>query len=129
MHIMHNSVKHINAHSAFVVGRFHMHNAHMNNLAALRDLRGLTQQQLAEMVGLNQSTIQRAEREHPSAKLVTFRVCADALGVSMSQIFGNAHSELHQELYKVLEGVPKERIPEVKALLKLVSTPPHAVDE
>ncbi|WP_299734698.1 helix-turn-helix transcriptional regulator [uncultured Roseobacter sp.] len=97
-----------------------MHNKHMNNLAAFRDLRGLNQQELAELIGVNQSTIQRAEAEHPSAKLITYKKCAAALGITLDQVFGPARSEIQQRLHDALDLVPDEHHDDVRAILNLV---------
>lgn len=101
-----------------------MHNAHMNNLAMFRDLRGLTQAELADMIGVNQSTIQRAEAEHPSAKLETYKLCAQFLNVTLAQIFGPARSELEMELFSALSRVPKHRYQDVLSLLRLATSQP-----
>lgn len=56
-------------------------------LAEIRKARGLTQEHLAEMIGKHASTIQRAEVMHPSAKLETYLACADALKISVADLF------------------------------------------
>lgn len=81
----------------------------MNNLAYYRDLKGLSQQQLGEMIGRGQSTIQRAEASAPSAKLITFIKCAEVLGIKLSQIFDD-RSVIESELVKIfLDSDQKER--------------------
>lgn len=66
----------------------HAHDAAMN-LRTYRTAKRLTQQQLAELVGVDQATIQRAEKMHSSARLETYIKCADALGVTLSDLFSD----------------------------------------
>ncbi len=96
-----------------------MHNKHVNNLAKYRDIRGWTQKDLADVVGLNQSTIQRAEAEHPSAKLSTYKRCASALDITLDQVFGEMRSELEERVLAILAKQPVERHPEILALLDI----------
>ncbi|MEP4195962.1 MAG: helix-turn-helix transcriptional regulator [Aliishimia sp.] len=105
-----------------------MHNEHMNNLSVYRDIKGLTQTQLAEMIGANQSKIQRAEKEHKSAKLETYKQCAEALGVSLSDIFSDDRSKLENELISALASVPKERLTEVRLFLKAAAGQPDEAE-
>lgn len=67
------------------------HHAGMN-LATYRKAKKLSQQALAEMVGVDQSTIQRAEKMHASARLETYVKCAEALGVTLSDLFSDERS-------------------------------------
>ncbi|MDJ0628546.1 MAG: helix-turn-helix transcriptional regulator [Rhodobacter sp.] len=101
----------------------------MNNLAQFRDLKGWSQKDLADIVGLNQSTIQRAETEHPSAKLATYKKCADVLGVSLCDIFCEQRSDLEAAVLKILSEIPSERHQEVLALFQLARNRVHEEDE
>lgn len=92
------------------------------NLARIRELRGLNQRQLAEMVGVDQSTIQRAETAHPSAKLATYKRCADALRVSLSDIFADDRSAIELELLSVFRNVPADRREALIAALRLAQS-------
>lgn len=65
---------------------------HHMKLAEIRRSRGLTQDDLAEMIGKSKSTLSRAENGAPSAMLETYIDCADALGVTLSDIFAD---EMH----------------------------------
>ncbi|WP_342301411.1 helix-turn-helix transcriptional regulator [Cereibacter sphaeroides] len=89
------------------------------NLARIRKLRGLNQRQLAEMIGVDASTIQRAETAHPSAKLETYRKCADALGVTVSDIFSDDRSAVEMEFLRAFRRVPSEKHQQLLALLAL----------
>lgn len=82
---------------------------HDMNLARIRQARGLTQTDLAEMVGLNQATIQRAESMHKSAKLATYRMCAKALGVSLSDLFSEDRAAAHDLLLAAFDALPAAR--------------------
>lgn len=56
-------------------------------LKQIRTAQKLTQRELAALAGVDQSTIQRAETMHHSAKLDTYKLCAQVLGVSLEDIF------------------------------------------
>ena len=88
MHHMHRYVNNDNASSAFEGVMRVAHNAPMN-LRTFRKAKKLSQQQLAEIVGVDQATIQRAETMHSSAKLDTYIKCAAALGISLSDLFSD----------------------------------------
>lgn len=62
-------------------------------LAYFRNNAGLTQRQLAEMIGMDQAQVVRAEKMAKTAKLETYRLCADALKVSLAEIFANDPGE------------------------------------
>jgi ribosome-binding protein aMBF1 (putative translation factor) len=56
-------------------------------IRALRQARGLSQRDLAELVGTTQSAIARLEGGHVSPSLTTLDRVADALGVELSLRF------------------------------------------
>ena len=99
-----------------------MHWAHHSpmNLARLRDAKGWNQRDLAEVIGVNQSTIARAERCHPSAKLSTYQACADALGVKLSDIFSDDRTPIEVELLKKFRGLSAKSQDKALDLLELV---------
>lgn len=90
------------------------------NLARIRQAKGLNQRQLAEMVGLNQSTIARAENAHPTAKLATYQKCADALGVDLSDIFSDDRTPVEIEVLRTFRSISEEKRERMLALLDLV---------
>ena len=62
-------------------------------LAAIREAKGLRQEDLAEMIGRDKSTISRAENMSKTAKLETYQACADALGVPLIALFASSLDE------------------------------------
>lgn len=63
------------------------HNLRMDNTARIRELRGLTQGQLAEMVQANQATISKIESGKGNPTLSMINRIAKALDVHPSQLF------------------------------------------
>lgn len=94
-------------------------------LTEIRKSRGITQAQLAEMVGVDQSTIQRAEKMHASAKLETYVLCAGALGVTLDQIFND---ERTTEEALVLRGFREMPAALQKSVLALAASVLEEVD-
>lgn len=63
-------------------------------LAKLREAKGLRQEDLAEMIGMDKATISRAENMSSTAKLSTYIACAAALKVPLFHIFAGSHDEI-----------------------------------
>ena len=63
------------------------HNVLMKNVRALRLARGLTQVQLAEMAGVNQATVSKAERGELNTTMETITAIANALRVEPVELF------------------------------------------
>ena len=57
-----------------------------NRIREFREGRGLTQEQLAEMVGVSHATIGRLERSAQDCKLSIITRVSEALGMSVSEI-------------------------------------------
>ena len=89
-------------------------------LAQIRQQRGLSQRDLAEMVGLNASTVHRAEVMHPTAKLSTLVACAAALNVSLADLFDDERDQIEAELLRMFRAVPPDRRDDLWRLLRLV---------
>lgn len=89
------------------------------NLERIRRLRNLSQRELADMVGVDASTVQRAEKQHKSAKLTTYAACAKALGVTLADIFADDRSHIEQELVEIFRRIPEGRHAELLSLLAL----------
>lgn len=104
-------------------------NEAMNNLARYRELRGLSQRDLAEMLGVSQPTVQRAEREDPTAKLGTYKRCAEVLGVTLSDIFAD-RSSLEDRLIWMFRKIPEQKHSQILQILELArEIPDEAVEE
>lgn len=56
------------------------------NIQKLRKQKGITQDQLAEMSGLNRAHVYRLETGRQSMTLRTLKIIADALGVRPTQL-------------------------------------------
>ncbi len=86
-------------------------------LAAVRRERGLTQEQVAEVVGVDPQTIQRAENGRTSLSLARLREVAAALDVELSELFKTRDDEVPSgqlgdgavELLATWAAVPDER--------------------
>jgi len=92
------------------------------NLAKIRNSRKLSQRALGEMVGMDAATIQRAEVMHPTAKLATYRKCADALGVTLPDLFTDDQTPIESELLRLFRSIPEDRHDEILAIIRLVET-------
>ena len=58
-------------------------------IKAIRAKKGLTQDQLAELAGLNRVHLYRIETGQQSMTLRTLKIIADALDVKMRDLIGN----------------------------------------
>jgi transcriptional regulator with XRE-family HTH domain len=107
----------------------HLHVVHCQThsetmrLAEIRNARGLSQKALGEMIGKDASTIQRAETMHHSAKLATYIQCADALGVSLSDIFSDEMSALERQVIATFREAPPEVQERLAQMLAIAAAP------
>jgi transcriptional regulator with XRE-family HTH domain len=106
------------AHGAFVMMHI-MPQAWLMRLKELRELRGLTQRDLAEMIGMDAATVNRAEKMAHTAKLATYRKCASALGVSLADIFTEDFSPLERDLVQLFRGASQETREHLVGLLRV----------
>lgn len=97
-------------------------------LREIRKARGLTQEQLAELIGLDQSTVQRAENMHSSAKLDTFVLCAEALGVGLDAMFSDERTEDEALLLQAFRLMPPQLKRSVLSLAESVLSEADAAD-
>ena len=116
---VHQSVKRNGAHPAVVDTATAVHIARMR-LAEIRKSRGLSQRDLADMIGRDHSTVQRAEIGHHTAKLITYQMIGEALGVDLADLFSEAQTERERDFLIALRQIPEDRQSEVLALLRLV---------
>lgn len=77
------------------------------NLARIRKARGLSQTDLAEMIGMDTASVSRAENMHKSAKLETYQLCAEALGITLADIFCDTIAPIERELVAAYRAAPE----------------------
>lgn len=91
----------------------------MNNLERFRKMRGLTQEDLADVLGVSPSKISRAESEHDSAMLDTYKRAAEYFGVPLSAIFSDERGPAEQEVLQILANLSGPRLEQALAILRL----------
>lgn len=79
------------------------------NLARIRKARGLSQADLADMIGKDTATISRAENMSKTAMLETYRLCADALNITLSDIFCDDIAPIERELVAAFRAFPPDQ--------------------
>lgn len=79
----------------------------MDNMANIREARGLTQRQLADMVGANQATISKIESGTGNPTLSMINRIAKALRVHPSQLF--SMGSLQQRALDAILAMQDER--------------------
>lgn len=77
--------------------------------AELRRARGLTQLDLAERVGVEQPTISRLERGNDAVTLRLLRDVAQALGVTVADLFLEERTPEEQEIVEAFRLLSEER--------------------
>lgn len=80
----------------------------MNNVSTIRKSRGLSQAELADLVGVEQPTISRVERDSDSVTLRTLKQIAKALGVNVSDLFAD-RSSAENYLIEAYRSLPEMR--------------------
>lgn len=123
LHIMQRIVNPDIAHSALPQFQRQWDDVLMN-LTKLRNARGLSQKALADMIGMDAATINRAEKMHPSAKLTTYVACAEALGVTLEDIFGPDFSAMELKIIEAFRSMPESKREQVAGLLDLIEAQP-----
>lgn len=118
MHEVHHLRKSENAHGAFAQLLDGMHTLHMD-ISRFRKARKLSQRDLAEMIGVDQSTVQRAESLHKSAKIATYLQYAEALNVELRDLFSEDVTPLEIDLLRTFRRIPEQKRGELFALLRL----------
>ena len=94
------------------------------NLRAIRQAKGLRLTDLADMIGTDVSTVSRAENMHKSAMLATYIKCAEALGVTLADLFSDDRTALEQSLISAFRRVPTDKHAMLFDLLKLAEAQP-----
>ncbi len=77
--------------------------------AAIRKAKGLTQAELAEMVGTEQPTISRFEKGSDAVTLRLIRQVADALDVTVADLFNEDRTQAEQTLIEAFRSLSAER--------------------
>lgn len=78
-------------------------------IAEIRKARGLSQTELAEMVGVEQPTISRLEKGNDSVTLRLVRQVAKALGVEVSDLFLDERTMAERALLQAFRSLPPDR--------------------
>jgi transcriptional regulator with XRE-family HTH domain len=81
----------------------------MNSIAHYRKMRGLTQAQLGELVGVEQPHISRIEKGDEGPPLALFRRLADALKVSLPDLLSPGRDQTELHLLQIFRRLPPER--------------------
>ncbi|WP_376872321.1 helix-turn-helix domain-containing protein [Albirhodobacter sp. R86504] len=108
MHHMNIHVKNIYPQSDFELRTGLWHNQPMN-IASLRRQRGWSQIDLAEITGLSQPKISRAENGDDSSTMATFKVIAEALGAELHELFIEPRAAAEEEILKAFRALPEAR--------------------
>lgn len=97
-----------------------LHTVHMR-LKQLRQAQGMSQEELAERIGATKSTVSRAENMHHSAKLETYQLCAEVLGVTLEDIFSGARDPIEERLVRAFRHIPADRHADLVRLLEVTA--------
>lgn len=108
MRIVNIHVKHDYSSHGLDVGTPDLHN-HTMNIENLRRLRGLNQDELADMAQLSQSAISRAEKGDDGVTLRKFRQISNALRVPLAELFQEDRTKSENELVEMYRRLPSER--------------------
>ena len=82
---------------------------HRNIVKQLREQRRLTQTQLAEMAGLQQSHISKIEKQNDGTTIRVFQQIADALRLKLSDLFQDERAPQEMALLEAFRALPPER--------------------
>ena len=96
------------------------------NLTQIRNLRGLSQQALADMIGKDKATISRAESLSDGTTMKIYKACAKALGVTLYDLFADSRSAAEAELVRAFRNIPAERHEQLLGLIRLAESQPLA---
>lgn len=121
LHIVQQTVKPKIAHSAIVKGKPLKHNENMR-LKQIRKSRGLTQDDLADMLGVNKSTIHRAEVMEKSSRLATYIAAAAVLNVTLADLFAQDRSDADLALLVIWRRLSPADQERALAMLELVES-------
>lgn len=92
-------------------------------LSKIRKSKGLSQVALAEMVGVEQPTISRIERGDEGVTLRQLKSVADALDITLSEMFAEDRETAEISLIKAYRSLPSERQAGWLELARAIGTP------
>ena len=81
----------------------------MSNIEQIRKSRGLNQTELGELVGITQPHISRIENGDEGPPLSLFRQIAEALGVTLADLFADDRSPAERALLESFRTLPPDR--------------------
>lgn len=81
----------------------------MTTISRLRKAKNWTQQDLAEIAGMEQSTVSKAERMAPGVSIRSYTLIADALEVPLAQLFFDELSDAELVLLQAFRRLPRDR--------------------
>lgn len=124
--MLHNMQRHVKpdvAHREFADVDAAAHYATMQ-LAAIRKQKGLSIRDLADLIGMDASTVQRAEVMDKTAKLTTYRLCAEALGVDLADLFSDDRTSQELALLRIFRAAEPTQRARMIQLLELAANLP-----
>lgn len=102
---------------------------YMANVAHYRKLRGLTQTDLAEMIGTSQPHISRIERGDEGPPLEMFRKIAEALDVPLSALFSEEMEAAELILLEAFRNVPRQIQQSWLEMARVAAAQPQTEDQ
>lgn len=107
MHLVNIHVKNRNSPHGLELTGAAVHNDKMS-IEKIRSARALNQVELAELAGVSQATLSRAENLDDGTTLRTMRAIAGALGVPLRDLFDD-RPEAERVLIEVFRQLPQDR--------------------
>lgn len=98
------------------------------DISRFRKSKSLSQRDLADMIGCNQSKIHRLEAMHKSARLETYIDYADALNVELWELFAEDVTPEDLEILRIFRSVPAAKHDHLLSLLRLAQEDSRATD-
>lgn len=92
------------------------------NLATIRNMRGLSQQALADMISKDKATISRAESLSDGTTMKIYKACAIALDVTLEDLFCDLRTDVEMEIVKIFREASEPRKAFLKDLLLVAET-------
>jgi len=75
-------------------------------LTLIRKAQGLSLADLGQMIDRDAATVHRAEKMHKSARLETYQLCAEALGVTLQDLFCDDLEPVERQLVEAFRSFP-----------------------